>query len=223
MVRIVAISSGDGLQTAADALLTAALQLKRGGLVVGPTDTCYGLMAAARNPQAAARLNQLKGRAPITPLAVLVARRQDLWEWGRCTALAAALAHRFLPGPLTLVLESLSPPDTRHLSPDTTVAVRVPDHPLVRVLCTLVPQGLAATSANRSGLPAPASAKPAEQAWGEVDNLLILDAGPLAEARESTVVDARSERIRIIREGAISRDTLNQCTRGAKHETRYRI
>jgi L-threonylcarbamoyladenylate synthase len=197
------------------ALLAAARILRDGGLVVFPTDTCYGLVASAGNREAVARLNQLKGRAPHTPLAVLIARPRELWSWGRRTALAGLLARRFLPGPLTLVLESLSPSGTRHLSRDTTIGVRVPDHPLARVLCSLVPPGLAATSANPTGLPSPSSAGPARSAWGAVDDLLILDAGPLPEARASTVVDARYDAPRLIREGAVSQDVLERSITGA--------
>ncbi len=192
------------------ALLAAAGVLREGGVVVIPTDTCYGLVASAGNQESVARLNRLKGRAPDTPLAVLVARPRELWLWGHRTRLADLLARRFLPGPVTLVLDSLSPSETRHLSPDATIGVRVPDHALARLLCSLVPPGLAATSANPTGLPSPPTTILARSAWGGVGDLLILDAGPLHEARASTVVDVRSDAPRLIREGAVSQDALGQ-------------
>jgi L-threonylcarbamoyladenylate synthase len=196
------------VQVSAEALLAASRAVLQGGVVVAPTDTCYGLMVSAANPEAVRRLFELKDRPRDKPVAVLLARKRELWQWGQSTPLSRELARRFLPGPLTLILSCRRDPVPGVVGPGNTVGVRVPNHPAPRLLCSLARTGLAASSANRSGCPSPTCGEEAAAMWQRVPGLVILDAGPLVPGGVSTVVDARADRPLVMREGMLSGDAL---------------
>jgi L-threonylcarbamoyladenylate synthase len=211
-------------------LAEAADILRSGGLVGFPTETVYGLGANAYDARAIQRVFAVKGRPPDNPLIVHVA---DIAGFegvaARVTPLARALARRYCPGPLTLVLEARVELPTITTGGLATVAVRVPDHPVASALLTRVDLPIAAPSANRSGRPSPTTAGHVLADLGaEVD--LILDGGPCPVGVESTVVDARGERPVVLREGSITREELGTASRPAAgdHElvaspgTRYR-
>jgi L-threonylcarbamoyladenylate synthase len=192
----------------AGGLVDAGSAIRRGELVVMPTDTVYGVAADAFNPAAVNLLLAVKGRGRDMPVPVLVASRQmadavveALSEPGR------ALADAFWPGALTLVVRH-----TPHLAWDLgetrgTVAVRVPDHPLA--LSLLEQTGpLAVSSANRSGSPAPLAAMAARLQLGSAV-AVYLDAGPApAAAQPSSIVDLTAEQPRLLRAGALDADRL---------------
>ena len=189
------ITSADGLAG------RAAEVLRAGGVVVLPTDTVYGLAAAADRPDAVARLFRLKGRAADVPVAVLCAdAAQALALADPVTPAAARLSGRHWPGPLTLVM-----PRRRDLpwelgEPSATIGVRCPDHDLVRSIAAIAGP-LATTSANRHGSPTPSSAaEAAASLTGAVD--LVIDGGSL-EGTPSTVVDCTGERPVVLRQGSI--------------------
>ncbi len=202
------IGPGAPARVLAQALLAASRAVLHGGVVVAPTDTCYGLMVSAEDPVAVRNLFQLKDRPSEKPVAVLLARKRELWQWGQGTPLSRKLARHFLPGPLTLVLSCRRGPLPGIVGPGNTVGVRVPNHPAPRLLCSLVRTGLAATSANRSGCPPPTCAEEAVAMWHHVPGLVILDAGLLVPGGISTVVDARADCPLVIREGMLNGNAL---------------
>lgn len=163
--------------------------LEAGGAVVLPTDTVYGLVALPGDQAATAQLFTLKGRAEGVPLAVLCASTDQalaLADPGVGPAVAA-VAERWWPGPLTLVLPR-RPGLALHLGgPSSTIGLRVPDHPLLRAVVARVGP-IAATSANRHGAATAATAAEVGLALGE-GVALVVDGGRL-EARASTVIDA---------------------------------
>ena len=178
--------------------------LRTGGVVVLPTDTVYGLAAAADRSDAVARLFRLKGRAADVPVAVLCAdAAQALALADSVRPAAARLSARHWPGPLTIVL-----PRRRDLAwelgePSATIGVRCPDHDLVRSIAALAGP-LATTSANRHGSPtAPSAVEAAASLAGPVD--LVIDGGPL-EGTPSTVVDCTGDRPVVLRSGSIELD-----------------
>jgi L-threonylcarbamoyladenylate synthase len=190
--------------------------LRAGGAVVIPTDTVYGLAARAADPGATARLFELKGRAAEVPLAALCA------DVDQALALCEepvppsvrAVAERWWPGPLTLVLPRRAGLDLQLGEPESTIGVRVPDHALVRAVAREVGP-VAATSANRHGEPTPATAAEVSAALGP-GVALVIDGGPLVD-RASTVVDATQRPWRVLREGPIAAvDIL--ATAGAAHD-----
>jgi L-threonylcarbamoyladenylate synthase len=192
----------------AAALRRAAECLRRGGLVAFPTETVYGLGVHALDRGAVRRLFEAKGRPASDPLIVHVesaARISDLVV--HAPSSVEALAARFWPGPLTLVLpRSALVPDevTAGLN---TVAVRVPAHPVARALLAAVRIPVAAPSANLFSRPSPTRASHVlDDLDGRID--LILDGGPTQVGVESTVLDLSGDVPTILRPGAVSLDML---------------
>jgi L-threonylcarbamoyladenylate synthase len=189
-------------------LLRAAAALRAGALVAFPTETVYGLGADASDADAIARVFAAKGRPADNPLIVHLADVDGIERVARhVTPLARDLAARFWPGPLTLVLDV--GPDLPNITTGglSTVAVRVPDHPVATALLRAAAIPVAAPSANRSGRPSPTTAAHVLEDLGpSVD--VVLDGGPCPVGVESTVVDARGERPVVLREGTITREDL---------------
>lgn len=185
------------------AIARAAEIIRRGGLVAFPTETVYGLGAHALDPEAIGRIYEAKGRPSYNPLIVHVATEEGAKALAAAwPPSAAALAHAFWPGPLTLVLPK------RAIVPDAvtagldSVAIRVPAHPVALALLRAAGVPIAAPSANRSTELSPTTAVHVERALGaRVD--LILDGGPTTVGIESTVVDLRRERPAILRPGLL--------------------
>lgn len=186
----------------------AALALRRGELVVFPTETVYGLGAHALDPAAVARVFAAKGRPADNPLIVHVADAEAARALARAWPPGAeALARAFWPGPLTLVL----PRDPR--VPDVTtggldtVAVRVPDHPVAQALLREAALPVAAPSANRSGRPSPTRVADARADLGDAV-AVYLDGGPTRVGLESTVVGLSGGRPRLLRLGGVPVEAL---------------
>lgn len=179
----------------------AAKALLGGGLVVVPTETVYGLAALASDPDATRALFDRKGRGADVPVAVLCAdAEQALALTQAAPPLAHDLAARHWPGPLTLVLPRRSGLGWVLGEPTDTIGLRCPDHDLIRALAARVGP-IATTSANRHGLPTPASAaEAADQLLGAVD--LVVDGGALT-GTPSTVVDLTGDTPRVLRQGAV--------------------
>lgn len=182
----------------------AAVVLRAGGLVAFPTETVYGLGANALDPAAVEGVFLAKGRPATNPVIVHVAdaveAKSVAADW---PANATALAERFWPGPLTLVLRR------QPIVPDVvtaggpTVAVRCPAHPVARALIRAVGVPVAAPSANRSTELSPTRAEHVLKGLdGRIS--LILDAGPCSGGIESTVVDVTDKRVRVLRPGLVT-------------------
>ncbi|GAA2685098.1 MULTISPECIES: L-threonylcarbamoyladenylate synthase [Nonomuraea] len=188
-------------------LTDAASAVRKGELVVLPTDTVYGIGADAFTPSAVTALLDAKGRGRDMPPPVLVgtvraanALVEDLGAYGQ------DLIDAFWPGPLTIVCKA-----NRSLSWDLgdtkgTVALRMPLHPVA--LDLLKETGpMAVSSANRSGAPAATTAQNAEEQLG--DSIAVyLDGGPCADDTPSSILDLTAAVPRLLRKGAISVEKL---------------
>ena len=175
-------------------LLRAAELLKRGDLVVLPTETVYGLAADSRRADAVDRLYSVKGRSAAKEIPLLAAEVSQLAEAGAALdAVARRLAAAFWPGPLTLVVPC----------GDGFKGFRVPDYEVTRAVIRRTGSVLAVTSANRSGEPPARTAADAARALGESNVALFLDAGPSPGGVPSTVVKVADGKIEILRAGAI--------------------
>ena len=185
----------------------AAAVLADGGLVVLPTDTVYGIAADAFDADAVAALLAAKGRGRAMPPPVLVASVAMLDVLGVDISEAArALAQAFWPGALTLVVNAQ--PSLQWDLGETagTVALRMPDE--ATAIALLESTGpLAVSSANRTGMPAATSVGEAKGQLG-ARVARYLDGGPSKGGQASTIVDATSATLTILREGAISREEL---------------
>lgn len=182
----------------------AADVLRRGGLVAFPTETVYGLGANALDVAAVARIFAAKGRPATNPLIVHVADaaavRDVVADW---PDIAARLAERFWPGPLTLVLPKRPTVPDAVTAGGPTVAVRVPAHPVAQALLRSAGVPVAAPSANRSTELSPTTAAHVLRSLdGRID--LILDAGPTPGGIESTVVDVTTSPPRLLRPGLVT-------------------
>lgn len=198
----VATERSVGLEQAADAV-------RRGELVVLPTDTVYGLGTDAFSPDAVAELLAAKGRGRDMPVPVLVGspRTLDGIATGLSTT-ARALVEAFWPGGLTLVARAQ--PSLRWDLGDTggTVAVRMPLHPVAIELLTATGP-MAVSSANISGKPPASTVDEAIEQLGEAVSV-YLDGGPSGDPVPSTIVDVSGPAPRLLRAGAIDVATLRE-------------
>lgn len=187
----------------ARALDAAVRSLEKGGLVVLPTDTVYGIGADAFSEQAVARLLDAKGRGRQSPPPVLVASPHVLDALAMDIRVEVRdLVAAFWPGPLTIILPAQASLDWDLGETHGTVALRMPDHPVA--LALLERWGpMAVTSANLTGQPAAEDATTAEGYFG--GNVPVyLDAGPSVGPVPSTIVDATRVPMRIVRQGKLS-------------------
>ncbi|MCP5027438.1 MAG: L-threonylcarbamoyladenylate synthase [Actinomycetia bacterium] len=177
---------------------------------VVPTDTVYGLMAPIDRPAAIARIFELKGRPVDQPLAVLIGEPSELGLVAEPSPTATALAARFWPGALTMVVEAGVGIGQRVGAHDGTIGVRCADDELVRRITAAVGP-VATTSANVHGRPTPISA--AEIAH-QLTDVLVIDDGPRPAPPSAVVRVGVDGDIEVLRPGAINPEALRQVARG---------
>ena len=195
----------------------AAQCLRDGGLVAFPTETVYGLGAHALDRAAVRRLFEAKGRPANDPLIVHVTDVSALEDLtASVPAVARALAARFWPGPLTLVMHRGPRVPDEVTAGLWTVAIRVPAHPIASALLHAAAIPIAAPSANLFSRPSPTlAAHVLEDLDGRID--LVIDGGATQVGLESTVVDLTTERPTILRPGAITIEMLREVAPGVRH------
>jgi tRNA threonylcarbamoyl adenosine modification protein (Sua5/YciO/YrdC/YwlC family) len=191
-----------GIEAAIDAV-------KRGDLVVLPTDTLYGLGADAFKPWAVTALLDAKGRTRQMPPPVLVGSRETLDGLVFGLPLPAKdLVEAFWPGALTIVVEHAPSLQWDLGDADGTVAVRMPLHPVaLEVLRETGP--MAVSSANKTGQPPASTAEEARSQLGFAVSV-YLEAGEFADRTPSTIVDVTGDVPRLLRAGAIPLDKLRE-------------
>ena len=187
--------------------------LRGGGLVAFPTETVYGLGADASNPEAIRKLYAVKGRPVDHPVIVHFASADEAFRWAREVPEGArALARRFWPGPLTLILKRSALARDFVTGGQDNVGLRVPSHPVAHELLAAFGKGVAAPSANRFGHVSPTTAAHVREDLGqEVD--LVLEGGPSEVGIESTIVDFSSGSPVLLRPGHIGRTELEEVLR----------
>lgn len=216
------------------AIKEAAATLRAGAVVAFPTETVYGLGAAARNPEAVDLIYRLKGRPRGHPLIVHLPSIDQLAEWAVGNATAMRLVERFWPGPLTLVLpRQPGVPDTV-TGGQETVALRMPAHPVALALLKEFGDAVAAPSANRFGRISPTAAAhvaaefPAAEfpAAEFPEGLLVLDAGPSEVGLESTILDLTGVTAgtppRLLRPGGVPLAAIEECLGQAVEQPGHR-
>jgi len=190
-----------------DEIDRAVEALRDGEVVAFPTETVYGLGADAQNPDAVRKVFELKGRPATHPLIVHLDHPRLLERWALNVPPAAqALAERFWPGPLTLVLRRAPAVDLAITGGQDTVAVRVPNHPVAQQLLRAFGGGIVAPSANRYGRVSPTRAEHVREEFGDAVKV-ILDGGDCKIGLESTIVSCVDAVPRVLRPGGI---TLSQ-------------
>ncbi len=184
--------------------------LKQGGLVAYPTDTVYGLGACANLPKAVERVFDVKRRPRNTALPLLLANKSQVTEVAeRVPPIAWLLIRSFLPGALTIVLAKSRSVADIITAGGSTIAVRIPDHPVPIALIKGLGSPIVGTSANLSGQPSPLTA---DEVYSQLGNRLdlIIDGGRCPGGKESTIVDVTGQTPIVLREGAISIEALKQ-------------
>jgi len=202
----------DTVQPDERGIARAVAVLRSGGLVAFPTETVYGLGADALNAEAVRKIFAAKGRPANDPLIVHVDTVDSMRNLVRSVPdVVPALASRFWPGPLTLVLpRSADVPDEVSAGLET-VAIRIPSHPVARRLLAAARMPIAAPSANLFSRPSPT--RP-EHVLEDLDNRidLLLDGGPTPVGVESTVLDLSGLDPTILRPGAVTLEMLRGVT-----------
>ncbi len=192
-----------------DAIARAADLIRTGALVALPTETVYGLGGDATNDRAVAGIFQAKGRPQFNPLIAHVPDAAAAAQHVVWTDVAEALAQRFWPGPLTLVLSRRADCAVSLLCSAglDTLAVRSPSHPVAQALLRAVGRPVAAPSANRSGMVSPTQAAHVVQSLG-AGVALVLDGGRCPVGVESTVVDLTAAQPTLLRPGGATREAI---------------
>lgn len=186
----------------------AVAALRAGELVGLPTETVYGLAADAANADAVRRIFRVKGRPSSHPLIVHIGSAADVGTWARDFPPAArALAARYWPGPLTLVLPRAAGVLSEVTGGQDTVALRVPEHPLARAVIEAFGGGLAAPSANRYGRISPTTARAVREELGDAVRV-VLDGGPCDVGLESTIVACLDGHVSVLRPGRVTREEI---------------
>jgi len=202
------------LKASDESIRQAAAVLVQGGLAAFPTETVYGLGGDAFNPLALARIFEVKGRPRFDPLIVHIAAFETLEKAADLSLLdaharknLAALTKQLWPGPLTLILPKQKIVPDLATSGLPTVAVRFPAHDAARRLIESSTGAVAAPSANPFGYLSPTRAEHVFEMLGEkVD--IILDGGPCQFGLESTVLDISGGQPRILRPGAVTKESI---------------
>lgn len=188
-------------------LSEAAEILRRGGLVVFPTETVYGLGGNGLDAAAAKKIYAAKGRPSDNPLILHLATPADAEQYAYTNALYYRLAEAFMPGPLTVVLPKRDIVPLSATGGLDTVALRCPSHPVAHQLLELAGIPIAAPSANLSGKPSPTSATHVMQDMdGRVD--MLIDGGECEIGLESTIVSIKGDTLILLRPGGITYDAL---------------
>ena len=193
----------------AENLGEAARILRDGGLVGVPTETVYGLAGNGLDENAVRRIYEVKGRPEIKPLALMVHDAGEMEKYCEDVPESArALAARFWPGPLSIVLKAKCEvvPEIVRAGGDT-VSLRCPDHAMTLEALRLAGIPFAAPSANPSGQPSP---KTAQEVYAYFDGVIdaVIDGGTCGLGRESTILDMSRTPYRVLRQGALPREEI---------------
>ena len=191
---------------------TAAI-IKKGGLVILPTDTVYGLVCDATNPAAVRKLFKIKKRPLSQPLSIALSDLSHIYKYvENLPELAEKIAKKFLPGPLTLVIKKSKLIPNVVTAGRADIGIRIPDSKIVLMLLKLIRRPIVIPSANIHNRTSPTTAQlTLKDLNGKVD--LILDGGKTKHGIESTVVSLTNNEIKILREGAISSKEIFSCVK----------
>jgi len=190
------------------AIEAATKLLIAGSTVAFPTETVYGLGADATNNEAVAKIFQAKGRPADNPLIAHVATKKQLGLLvSDLPAYAEQLIDRFTPGPITFILPSNGVCADNVTAGLSTIAVRIPDHPIAQQLLINCAIPIAAPSANTSGKPSPTTG---DHVWEDLSGKIagLLDGGATGVGMESTIIDCTGEIPIILRPGGITKEQL---------------
>lgn len=179
--------------------------IKKGGIVVFPTDTVYGIGCNPYNANAVEKIYEIKSREKIKSLPVLAYSLDTVKEIARIDAFTEKIIKKYWPGPLTLILELTDKKLKKSLNLDNKIAVRIPDSKCTLKLlekCRL----LVGTCANISG--SPSCTDPKECLKNITNYDVFLNGGTITSKGESTIIEIENEEIKIIRKGVLKKEEI---------------
>jgi L-threonylcarbamoyladenylate synthase len=186
-----------------------ATLIRKGKVVIIPTDTAYGVTGNAYDAQVVQRILTIKNREAKFGMPLLAANRTQIQDLVTLSPQAEALAAEYWPGALTIIAPACRELPTGIMGPQMSLAVRIPSHPVTLAVIRATGTAIIGTSANKSDHPSPRTAEEAAiQLGDQVD--FILDAGPTHHTADSTIINFTAEPPEIIREGAIPRSALKR-------------
>lgn len=192
-------------------LARAAETIRTRGIVAFPTETVYGLGANAFSEKAVARIFQIKGRPANNPIIVHLAEAADISQVADITdpkiSTWLAIASKFWPGPLSVVLPKHPSIPENVTAGRSSVAVRIPAHPIAQALIRMSECPIAAPSANPSNYVSPTTALHVEAQLGDLVDMII-DGGPCTVGIESTVLSLVHDEPTVLRHGAVTIEQL---------------
>jgi len=192
-----------------DVRVEAARIIANGGVIAFRTDTFYGLGADPFNRDAVARIRELKGREDDKPILVLVSDQNQVERFIEQSGFFKMVAVGRWPAPLTLIGVSRPEVPLELTAGTNSLGVRLPDDEAVRSLVRACGGALTATSANLSGQAPARAAKEVQNYFPEgID--LIIDGGEVTATQPSTVLDLSGSEVRLVREGAVTREELGE-------------
>lgn len=196
--------------------------LKKGGLVVFPTETVYGIGADATNSKAIKKLNIYKARPFGKPYSIAVSDKKMAEEYALLNQTARNLYKEFLPGPLTIISKGKHKVASGVESENGTIGIRIPNYPLVIEIVKSLGKPITATSANASYKKRPYKISDIfENISAKQKKLidLIIDAGQLPKSEPSTVVDTTLDDITLLRQGDIKLGNENKILSRSQENT----
>ncbi len=189
------------------AIKEAVKIVQRGGAIVYPTDTVYGIGANALDPEAVIKVFNIKNRPRDQAMPVAVSGIEMAEELVFVTVEARRLIERFWPGALTLILKKRPTLPAEVTGGSDRAGLRAPNHPVPLSIIRMAQLPITSTSANRHGLPSPLTVEEAVRQLGEgID--LVIDAGGATGGVPSTVLDLTSTVPAIIRKGPVSKEEI---------------
>ena len=193
-----------------DSITQAVSLLKKGGVIVYPTETVYGIGCDPFNREACERIQVVKGRKEMKPMLLLACSRKQVETIiGSLSPIASSLADRFWPGPLTLILKpsKMLPPHLVGLTGG--IGFRVSANTLSSELARKLGKPIVSTSANKAGLQPVVTYEEACAVFGDIVDLVLPLAGYLSGV-PSTIVDVTCKQPVVLREGGISSEQLSE-------------
>ena len=193
-----------------ESISEAAEIIKKGGLVAFPTETVYGLGADGLNQIAVAKIFEAKKRPAFNPLILHISDKSSLEKYSNVRYdKVDRLINKFWPGPLTLVLPKTNLVPDIVTAGNTTVAIRMPNHPVALQLIKECGFPIAAPSANRFGHLSPTEASHVAKYLGnKID--LILDGGKCSVGIESTIIEFIDDEFYLLRPGGLSKEEIER-------------
>lgn len=189
------------------AIISKAVEmLNAGGILIYPTETCYGVGVDATNQKAVEKLLRYKERPAGKPVSIAVADETMARQYVEVNETARNLYKNFLPGPVTVISNSLNKVAAGIEAEDGSLGIRIPDYPFMLKLIRQFGKPITATSANLSGRKTPYAIQDILDNASEKNKKLIglmIDAGELPHNPPSTVVDTRLHDVSVLRQGEL--------------------